>query len=215
MDKVPRSHNFRVYSQSLGPVYFYPKDIKKEHIEEATVLLFPVRVDRQYVSTAVEWSASTQSPIFAHINNMARFQSEGFGSYRFHRLECYQEVDFLGGSIVFFPARKIKVQGVRGLLSDVKEVLGINEVPGFHVILRPRGEEPLLYLANPQVENIDWELLCKFSPGRIVGAAEIPALSWERLAKKTASVIEWAGNVESIKLAKLGAARGEEEAASI
>jgi hypothetical protein len=170
--------NFSILSPRLGQVVVQPVTFNPSELESATIVVYPQRISKESFEVGVEWAASTQTPIFCLKEDVERFEQEGFGSYRFHKLEGYKEVDYEGGSIEFFPAREKSLKGLRGLTTNLARFLGKRTPNAFHFLVHPKGEASILYLASDQVNSHEWELFMKKNPSHIVGSTTTSNVEW-------------------------------------
>ena len=193
-----RKNNLKVKSQSLGNIFIEPRVSDKKDIESAKIVLYPAPFDSELTPVAVEWAAGTQVPFFCHVQQLSKLRIEGFGSYRFQRLDTFKEVDFLAGSIEFFPSRNKKFGGVRGWLQEFKEILGFKNIPGFHLIIKPRKEATVLFLSHPYIDHIEWSLISKSDPLAIIGAENFSRETWQELSQKFKRPILYAADVSVV-----------------
>jgi hypothetical protein len=158
----------------MGQLVLQPSSIDPRLLSEASLVIFPLRIERKGLSTIVEWAAATQVPIFCRAQDIPTLEEEGFGAYRFLKLEGYREVDFQGGTIEFFPARRRKEGGLKGRLASLADFFGWSPKPnGFHVRIRPKNERPVLFLASPEVDSVEWTLLIRDNPSSIVAFDDV------------------------------------------
>ena len=183
----------------MGQIVFQPSSIDKEEIQNATLVIFPERVDHHDIAVVTEWAGSTQTPIFCNSQDIALFEAEGFGGYRFHRLDSYREVDFQKGSIEFFPAKRWKKSGWRASIEQSLEYFGVLRIPAFHVLIRPKNERPILFLASPQIDRAEWSMFSGFQPSEIVGSVDVPEEKWMALSAALKTNIVSAEVVRTIR----------------
>lgn len=188
-----------VESQSLGLIVIQPTTLYIEESERANLLLFPQKISQESLLVGVEWAASTQTPIFCLPTDVTKFEEEGFGAYRFHKIDGYREVDFQGGSIEFFPARRRRLKGIKGLSQEMAEFMGWAPHPGYHVVIRPQGEASVLYLASTVVDNSEWKTLTQTNPQTIIGAEAHSKSEWHTFSTSVKRRIYWAAEFSHIK----------------
>lgn len=197
-----RKNNLKVKSQSLGTIFIEPRFADKADIAAAKIVVYPAPFDSGLTAAVVEWAASTQVPFFCHVQQLSKLKNEGFGSYRFQKLDSFKEVDFLAGSIEFFPSRSKKFSGLRGWMQEVKEILGFKNIPGFHMIIKPRKEQHVLYLSHPYIDHIEWSLISKGDPLAIIGSENFPRETWVKLGQKFKTSIFFAEDIASLDTAE-------------
>ena len=193
-----RTFNLKIKTQNLGNVFIEPSAALQKDIESAKVVIYPAPIPDGSLSVAVEWAAGTQVPFFCHTNELEKLKAEGFGTYRFQKLDSFKEVDFLAGSIEFFPSREKKQKGARGFIQEIKEIFGVKNIPGFHLILKPRKEQQVLYLSHPFIDHIEWGLLTKGDPLAIVGSSQYSRETWQELGQRFRSTILYSKDVKEI-----------------
>ena len=200
--------NFRVKSQSLGTLFVQPTSSAEKDMNSASQVLFISRISKEETVAAVDWAASTQGLIFCVASDVGLFESHGFGAYRFHKLDGYRDVDFQGGTIEFHPARAPRASGLMGFAQELRDLLGWAKVDAYHVLVRPKGERPLLILSSTQVDPDQWVHFVKAEPSLIVAARSLTrtdALSLSALLKKkvlSAHDLSEVSTVASSSLAK-------------
>lgn len=170
--------NFSIVSPSMGLLVIQPVTIDPVDLESSSLVVFPHRVDAATFNVGVEWAAGTQTPIFCIPADIERFEKEGFGAYRFHKLDGYREVDYQGGAVEFFPAKKRRLKGIKGWTQEVGDWLGISTSPGYHVLIKPKGEHPILYLASTFIDPSEWTALIQSNPSLIVGSPLFTSSEW-------------------------------------
>jgi len=169
----------------MGQIVFQPSSADPHLLAETSLAVFPTEIERKNLHAVVEWAAATQIPIFCRALDIPSLEKEGFGAYRFLKLEGYREVDFQGGTIEFFPARRRQAKNFSGYLRSVGEFFGWSPKPqGFHVRLRPKNEHPILVLASAEIDSVEWTLLTRENPSQIV-AMETDVTTEDRLALET------------------------------
>lgn len=196
--------NFSILSPQMGQVVVQPKTLNPTEIEEAALVVYPQRISKDVFEVGVEWAASTQTPIFCIEDDVERFEKEGFGAYRFHKLDGYKEVDYQGGSIEFFPAREKDLKGLRGLTSNLARFLGKKNSSSFHFLLRPKGEAPILYLANDQLDPETWALFIKANPSHIIGAPTLSNVEWNNFSTRVRKRIYTIHELTTLKTVNRG-----------
>jgi hypothetical protein len=201
--------NFSVISPSMGKIVFNPEFINKEEIQSTALVVFTGRISKATFEVACEWASNAQMPIFCHFKDIELFQKEGFGSYRFHRLESYREIDFQKGSIEFFAARRWKTKELFSRISLMLEYFGFMKPQNFHVLIRPKQEKPVLVLGSPEIDSLEWKMLVSHSPSTVIGTAAAPAAKWKFLSHLTATHIVLASEIESVRTNPLREKRTE------
>lgn len=158
-----------VQSSSMGKIALQPVATDPKLLSETSLAIFPCPIERKDLGSIVEWAAATQIPIFCRGVDIPQLEREGFGSYRFLKLDGYREVDFQGGTLEFFPARPRRQAGLRTQLRTVAEFFGWSSGPtSFHVRIRPKNERPVLVLAGAEIDNVEWALLNRENPSAVV-----------------------------------------------
>lgn len=148
-------------SQSMGEVIVQPESTHPELIEKTSLVLFPFRMNDRNRAAAIEWASTSQTPIFCHAQDIPKLVEQGFGSYRFHKLDGFREVDFQGGALDFFPARRPKPTGLHGLATDLLEKMGFLKSKSYHFAIRPKLERPVLFLTGSEFEATEWKVMSR------------------------------------------------------
>jgi hypothetical protein len=117
---------------------------------------------------------------------------EGFGPYRFHKIDGFREIDFQGGTLEFYPSRRQRPEGLKGAFFEVAEKLGFYPPHSFHVVVRPKTGASFVYLASPQIDRVEWQLLMQCQPEFIIGSSMVSASEWLELSERTQRTILWA-----------------------
>ena len=183
----------------MGQIVFQPISATPEDLEKASLVIIPERINKDFFNVAVEWAAATQVPIFCHGADVPFFEAEGFGSYRFHRLDTYREVEFQGGSLEFFPALRRKAKGIRGISQELAERTGFLKTPSFHVLMRPRNERPVLYLASTQISASEWSVLTRSKPDLVIGSPAATKTEWQLFSTLIKKRVVPAQGLETVK----------------
>ena len=158
------TRNLSIYTPRMGYITLQPKVSDVHDIEKSDLVLFPERMDEQSLNVIVDWAAGTQTPIFCHKSDIAQLESMGFGAYRFHALDGFKEVDFQGGTVDFYPAKRPKKRGISGFVIEFLEKFGVLKTPSFHVLIKPKKEKPILFLTGTHIDAVEWSLWMKEDP---------------------------------------------------
>ncbi len=177
MNQYPQK-NLKVYSQIMGQLVIQPELIDKTGVYRSQLVICPLRMTPEQSEAVAEWASVSQLPIFCHEADISRFVDEGFGAYRFHGLEGYKKVDFEGGSIEFFPAKRKKQGGFAGLFQELSELFGISKPFGYHLFIRPINEKSVLYLASPNLDQADLLVFEKLKPSIILASKNFLKEEW-------------------------------------
>jgi len=172
-----------IQSSALGAIVVQPSKLLANELREVALVVFPYPLSEDEFATAVEWAASTQTPIFCLPSEIKKFEVEGFGTYRFHKIDGYREFDFQGGTIEFFPARRRRLKGIKGLTQEMAEFMGWTNNPGYHVFVRPKLETPVLFLTNNVIDTSEWKSMTKVDPSFVVGSLQISEPEWKNFSK--------------------------------
>lgn len=180
-----RKKNLKIESPGLGKILVQPERYEEEEIKEIDVLIIPVPLADRELEAAEECLANSNVPAFCAKPEISRLDSMGFGSYRFYKLDGFEEISFSGGTITFYPA-KVKKQGLshklklffKGLFSSTYED------QAFHFVVSGHGEPAVLFLASPLLDSVDWELLNKINPRYIVGSNHYKPSEWKAVEKR-------------------------------
>lgn len=182
----------------MGRIFIQPAFAFSEDIEASSLVIYPHRIEDSAIPASVEWAAGSQTPIFCHEEDIETLVSQGFGAYRFHGLSGYKEIGFQGGSVEFYPARRRRAAGLKGSMVEFGELFGLLRVPAYHVLLRSRGEQPVLFLGSSQIDGVEWQVLTRSLPSLVVGSAEVPDAEWEALAQKFGTKIVKAREISEV-----------------
>ena len=188
----------------MGQIVIQPVTVETADLERAALVLFPHRIHKNEFNVAVEWAAGTQTPIFCHQAEVSKFEAEGFGAYRFHRLDGYKEIDFQGGAVEFFPAKRKRQTGVKGNFFELGERLGLVRTPSYHVLIRPKNERPVLYLSSAHIDISEWALLSKSNPSHVVGSSLVTKHEWHSLSTQLKRKVLPAAEMISVQTQALG-----------
>lgn len=170
---------------NMGRILIQPQKFSVAEASEASMLIFPRSLLQPELEYMVEWAAETQLPIFCLAQDIPRLEKEGFGVYRFHVLKTYREVYFQTGTVEFFPAKVYSTRPLfKRLIAGASELFGLRSKAHFHVLIRPRNETPILYLASPGMDAAEWEVLTQSHPGVIFGSDEHTAEEWQEFASQ-------------------------------
>ncbi len=170
--------------QKMGVVLFSPKKVDQEELDRVSVLICPrdIRDVNEFVAVS-EWAALTQTPIYCINTLKARLKNEGFGDYRVHSISPYQQIHMYGGTLEFIPVKKTE----KFLFFNRKI-----EPEYFHILLKPFGEDPVLYLSTPQITSEDLAV-CKNLNVRFFADKEVQKEeAWASLEKLLGKPIEYA-----------------------
>jgi hypothetical protein len=116
-----RGTSFRVYlnfmsitihSKTLGFIAVDPETSQSNDLTQASMAIFPFPLKRDLSDIYADWAACSRTPIFCRKDDLTLFGDSGFGEYRFQILDGYKELNFEGGIIEFFPARKLRQKGI-------------------------------------------------------------------------------------------------------
>jgi hypothetical protein len=184
-----------VQSDTMGQIAIQPSVVTPELIEKSSLVIFPMRMNSQNRAAAVEWAATSQTPIFCHSEDIPSLVQEGFGTYRFHKLEGFKEIDFQGGAIDFFPAQRPKSKGFKSLFTELFERLGFLKSSSFHFSIRPKMENSVLFLTGKDFQETEWRVMTKGGFEKIYACGFAP-ISWglESLSKYLGTTVEMAPN---------------------
>ena len=172
----------QIVSPAMGEILIHPADRPVEGAPDPAFIVYPSSIGHQPLETIVDWAAATQSPIFCLPQDIPDLVDEGFSSYRFHRLDGFREVGFQNGSIEFYPARPPATGVFSQLIRDVAGAAGLAKPNAFHVLVRPRRETAVLYLASPKIDRFEWATLMRSRPGIILGSPNFPAHIWKEFS---------------------------------
>ncbi len=161
--------NLTLFSKGMGQIILQPQTAPIEEIEQASLVLFPLSMSQEGLAAAVEWAGSSQTPIFCLSKDIQKLVGEGFGAYRFHKLDGYREIDFQGGTLEFFPTVVAKNPGIGGFFKEVLEWLGFFKPQSFHLLVRPLGEKPLLFLASAHLDPVQISIFKASNPEKYFG----------------------------------------------
>lgn len=177
-------------SQSMGEVVIQPESTHSELIEKTSLVIFPFQMNAKNRAAAIEWASTSQTPIFCHAQDIPSLVEQGFGSYRFHKLEGFREVDFQGGALDFFPARRPKQLGLRGFLTDLLEKMGFLKSKTFHFAIRPKLERPVLFLTGSEFEATEWKVMSRENYEFVFGLDSWQSpIDWPSVEKKLGTKI--------------------------
>jgi hypothetical protein len=187
---VEGSKNLLVESPTMGSILIQPSEGPGQTRRLPTInpglLLFPKRMESdEELNVAAEWAACTQSPIFCHAKDISKLIDEGFGSYRFNKLEGYREIFLAGGVVEFYPARRALKPGLRGMLNEAGDFLHVLPTPSFHVLIRPTRESSVLYLSSPRIDAVEWKILMRAKPSFLIGAESASRQDWQVLSLRS------------------------------
>ena len=182
----------------MGQIVIQPKKADREAMYQAQVVLCPLKQSAQDFDAIVEIASATQVPIFCHASDIPKLKEEGFGAYRFHKLEGYREVDFQGGAVEFFPAKKKVVGALASFFQEAGELLGFTKPYAYHVMIRPVNEKSILYLASSQLDSADIAVFKKLAPSIVVGSCESTRESWKVIGEQLNQNIIFEEDIESI-----------------
>jgi hypothetical protein len=177
--------NLTFHCQSMGDIVIQPTKMPKDELNRVSLVAFPERLDSQGRAVLVEWASATQAPIFCLAADAESMVDEGFGPYRFHKIDGFREVDFQGGALEFYPARRQKPDGIRGAVFEIAEKLGFYAPHSFHVVVRPKVGSAFLYLSTPQIDRVEWQLLMNSKPEFVVGSARVSQEAWAEFSERT------------------------------
>jgi hypothetical protein len=201
-----------VKSVSMGIIIVQPETAPAEIIEQASLVVFPFRMNEKNKLAAIEWAALSQTPIFCHSTDIPALVAEGFGAYRFHKLDGFREVDFQGGAIDFFPARRPKSRNLKGFVLEIFEWMGLIKAPSFHFAVRPKNEQPILFLGGGEFEATEWNVISKGLYEKVVGLNHSKTQpAWDLVSKNLGIKIESApfdGTLVTKKTTQTVVARG-------
>ena len=199
MDQSDKS--FKIVTPGLGTLCIQPESATQPEIERTSLVIYPHKISEEQMPMAVEWAAASQCPIFCHSQDIQKLVKQGFGAYRFHGIMGYKEIAFEGGTIEMFPAKREKKSGIKGRFLEFSETFGFLKAPSFHVLVRPRGEEAILYLSSVNIDSLEWKVLTRRNPGKVIGTALISPESWKRFGDKVRCSIVSAREVGSVETA--------------
>jgi hypothetical protein len=210
--------SLRIESKSLGTVLIQPSETRREDEREPALIVYPFPMTEPERTAAVEWAAGTQTPIYCREPDIEFLEAQGFGRYRFHTVGGYREIGFQGGAAEFYPARRDVRPGWRRTLVEFAEYSGLLRPPTVNVLIRPRGEGPVLYLSSPAMDSIEWSVLMRAQAQCVVGSARSTRERWLELQQKWEQ--KWSGEIlleedrqELKTVAKLPAQRSPSAAA--
>jgi hypothetical protein len=181
----PHSSNLILTTASFGPLLINPQRAPTDETRfEPAFVLCTEPISRKNLGTAIEWAASTEAPFFCTPRDADRMEREGFGSYRFQRINGFREIGFQGGSLIFHPAKGPRPQGLKGFLRDFKDAFGWTKKDAFHVVVRPIRGDASLFLSTPHVDSLEWQLLMESKPKLIIGSNSYPQEAWWALSER-------------------------------
>jgi hypothetical protein len=181
----PHSSNLILTPPSFGPLLFNPQGSPSDEARtDVGFILCTEAIPKKNLGVAIEWAASTEAPFFCSPSDADRLEREGFGAYRFQRIQSYRELGFQGGSLIFHPASGPRPKGFRGILRDLGDALGWGKRSAFHVVVKPMRGETTLYLSTPYVDSLEWQLLTDSKPKLVIGSASYPVEAWWGLSER-------------------------------
>ncbi len=189
MSEAQRSHINLIFGCLIldcgrfGRVAIQPSQAEESLIKDVQYVIFPHRIPEPEFAAAIEWASSSEAPIFITPADLRRFEAEGFGAYRFHLLDGFREIGFAEGKIKFVPASKNKKSGLWGVAMDLAQAWNLGKKEEYHVVIRPKQEEPTLYLAASNLERGEWALLSEDAPQRILGSRFATQNEWIALSE--------------------------------
>jgi hypothetical protein len=169
----------------MGDIVIQPTKMPQDELHRVALVAFPERLDAQSRAVLVEWASATQVPIFCLAADVEALVEEGFGPYRFHKIDGFREVDFQGGALEFYPARRQKPEGLRGAMFEIAEKLGFYAPQSFHVVVRPKVGSSFLYLSTAQMDRVEWQLLMSSKPEFVVGSPRVSLDAWREFSERT------------------------------
>ncbi len=144
----------------MGLLHVDPKKADLDTQGRSALLVAPVRADTETLAAISEWAASSQAPIFCLPKDIERLEADGFGNYRFLKLDGYREVDFQGGTLEFFPAKRVENRsGLQVVARQILSQLGLYRSDSFHVRIWPERERPVLVLAHANLDAVEATVL--------------------------------------------------------
>lgn len=176
--------SLRIVTQGLGTLLIQPSTATAHDLERAALVIYPHRISAAQLAVAVEWAAASQCPIFCHEKDIDKMVKQGFGAYRFHGISGYREIAFQSGTLDLFPAKRERASGIKGRFLEFSETFGFLRAPSFHVMIHSRGEASILYLSSPNVDAVEWKVLSRRHPAKIVGAAQYSPEVWRDFGKR-------------------------------
>ncbi len=197
-----RNNNLKIQSKSMGQLVISPNRLDLEDLKQSGLVLFPFRISDKQKAVLVEWAGLSQAPIFCHKSDIAKLEEEGFGAYRFHSLQNLREVDFQGGSLEFFPARRPKGKNLIAKVQGLGEYLEMLPVYSFHTFIRPLGEKSVVYLASPQLEDLEYKYFLKEKASIYVAARGFEISAWAEVEKRLGQSLIHEGQKEVISTAR-------------
>lgn len=199
-----RNNNLKIESPGLGQILIQPTSYSELEVKRTDILLIPLPLTRVELEATEECLANSQMPAFCPKSELPRLDARGFGSYRFHRIETFEEINFSGGSIAFYPAKLPERGFVRGVLSFIKKLFTSKyDHQAFHLVISGYQEESVLFLSTPLVDAVEWNLLNRSKPTLIIGSQHYRSGEWKALAQKFNVEIVFQEEISVFKTKKL------------
>lgn len=205
MNDAKRAKNLSIESPSMGrlliqPARFPTEDEVKSEELRPSMLIYPRRMSEGEIEAATEWAASTKLPIFCHAKDIPRLMDEGFGAYRFNKLDGYKEIYFRGGVIEFYPAHRQPRPGFKGLMQEAGEFFRVLPTQHYHVLLRPQRESPVLHLASSRIDTVEWQVLSRARPAFVIGSPEVSRQDWQVFSLRCGRQVGLEESTESVTI---------------
>jgi len=194
-----RRNNLKVYTQGMGQLVVQPESLDRMDLYKTQLLLCPYRMNDVQLNAVADWASVSQIPIFCHTEDIQKFEEEGFGAYRFHKLDGYREVDFQGGAIEFFPAKRLQKKiSFMSRLKDALEHFSFVAPEAFHILIRPIDEKSVLFLASPKLDFADLQVFKRLAPNVIVGSREYSRDEWKVVGEHLGMSVIFEQDVEFV-----------------